>query len=62
MQLLLLLFFKCLFLCERESEGEGEHEWRRGRERGGQRIPSGLCADGRDLAVGLELKICEIMN
>ena len=30
---------------ERERESGREHEWRRGRERRGQRIPRMLCAD-----------------
>ena len=39
------------YLCLRQSG----HEWGRGRERGAQRIQSGLCADSREPDVGLEL-------
>ena len=42
-------FFVYLFL---QQSG---HEWGRGRERGAQRIRSGLCADSREPDVGLEL-------
>ena len=37
-------------------------KWGRGRERGGQRIQSGLCTDSREPNTGLELTICKIMT
>ena len=43
-------------------EREGEHEWGRGRERGKQKIPSGLCADSRECDVRLKLKNLEILT
>ena len=41
---------------------EQESERGRGRERGGQKIWSGLCVDSREPDVGLELTNCEIMT
>ena len=40
-----------------------EREWvEEGREKGGQKIQSGLCDDGREANVGLKLMNCEIMT
>ena len=50
-----------VFIFERERERE--HKWRRGRQRGGQRTGSGLCADSSEQPnVGLELLNLEIMT
>ena len=43
-------------------EREREHKWRRGRQRGGQRIQSRLCADSSEPDVGLKLTNREIMT
>ena len=45
-----------MFIFERESK------WGRGRERGRQRIWSGLCADSRKPDPGLKLTNCEIIT
>ena len=47
--------FKCLFIFEGEKEGERESKQGKGRERGGQRILSELCADSREPNMWLEL-------
>ena len=41
---------------------QGEREWRRDRERGEQRIRSGLYADSSEPGAGLELKNCETVT
>ena len=47
----------------REKERERAHEQGRGKERReGQRILSRLCADSRELDVGLKPTDCEIMT
>ena len=57
-----------MFIFEREREREREREnvcvykRRRGRERGGQRIQSGLWADSREPDAGLKLGNHEIMT
>ena len=48
---LLFFFFLSFYLFERERE----NEWREGRERGGNRIQRGLCADDRQPDAGLKL-------
>ena len=50
--------FFLMFICENESE----HQQQRGRERGEQRIRSGLHADSIEPNAGLELMNCEIMT
>ena len=55
--------FVKFFVFERESERErAPHEQGRGRQRGRQRIPSGLRTDSRDPDAGLELTSHEIMT
>ena len=51
-------FFKCLFIFE----GESESEQGRGREKGRQRIQSGLCTDSGEPDAGLELMNREIVT
>lgn len=51
-------FFCIIYSFEGERERE---QWGKGRERRGQRIESGLCADSRDPDAGLKLRNCEIM-
>ena len=47
-----------MFIFERERE----HEWRRVRERGRQRIRNGLCTASTEPSVGLELTKSEIVT
>ena len=55
-------FLMFSFEKERERETVRVHARWRGRERGGQRIPSGFCADSREPDVGLEPTSREIMT
>ena len=52
--------YMLLHFWKKASEREREQGW--GRERGGQRIPSGFCADSRKSETGLELTHHEIMT
>ena len=47
---------------EQERERAHEHEQGRGKERGGQRIWRGLCADIREPDAGLELMNREMVT
>ena len=44
------------------GDGEGEHEQRRGRDRGRERIPRRLCAVSTEPNVGLDPRNHEIMT
>ena len=62
------IILKCLFvylfiyLFKREREHVCTLAWEKGRERGRQRIWSGLCAHSREPDARLELTNCEIMT
>ena len=51
-----------MFIFERERERASAHMWGRGRERGGQRIQSRLCADRGEPGAGLKPTNREIMT
>ena len=50
------------FEREQERETGTESEWKRGRERGRQKIPSRLRTVSTEPYAGLELTNCEIMT